>query len=170
MHEKLTIFEQFKELELQEKKRIEDCAEAIKKIHAAGPDLPVTLPRRAQRGAGNVAKFSPNGEFIGWYRENQTSGKPNRLMPIEQDLQKQYQQYKNSVISAFPVSVTASILGTRSGELRKEQGLSQPILDMQQQLMRDGTPKHHQVKLIAKALNCTPEFIRRTLRQHKNTK
>lgn len=170
MHEKLTIHEQFKELELQEKQRIEDCVEAIKKIHSAGHNSLINLPRRGQKGAGSVPKYSPSGKLIGWYHVNQIRGKPNRLMPIEQDLEKQYQQYKHSVISAFPISATASILGTRSGKARKARGLFEHIFNMQQQLIHDGMPKHHRPKLIAKSLNCNTEFVRRTLRQINNPK
>lgn len=170
MSDKLTVFQQFKELEIQEKKRIEECIEAIKNIRAAGPDIVVDLPRRGPIGIGNVMKYSPSGNFIGWYRENQKSGLPSRLMPIEQEMEKLFQQYKKSVISAFPKSVTASIIGTRSGKVRKERGLFDQIVNLQQQLMCEGKPKHQRPKLISKALDCNPEFVRRTLRQINSTK
>jgi hypothetical protein len=165
MHDKLTIFEQFNELEFQEQKRVEESIEQIKKIQACAPDLKVSLPRRPPPGAGNVAKVSPSGKLIGWYREGQKSGKPNKLMPIEQDLKLIYQQYKNSVIAAIPKSATATIIGVRSGKVRKERGLYEPILLLQQKLINEGIPKHHRAKLIAQTLDCSIEYLRRTLRQ-----
>ena len=170
MTDKLTIYEQFNELELQEQKRVGESIEQIKKIHANGTDLVVSPPRRHPPGAGNFAKLSPSGRIIGWYREGQMSGKPNKLMPIEQDLQLIYQQYKNSVISAFPKSATAKIIGARSGKVRKELGLYEPMQLLQQKLINDGIPKHHRAKLIAKTLDCSIEYARRTLRQINNTK
>ena len=161
----LTINEQFTELELQEQKRIEESIKQIKKIHAKGTDLIVSSPRRQPLGAGNVAKISPSGKLIGWYREGQKSGKPNKFMPIEQDLELIYQQYKYSVISAFPKSATATIIGARSGKVRKELGLYEPMQLLQQKLINEGIPKHHRAKLIAQTLNCSIEYVRRTLRQ-----
>jgi hypothetical protein len=38
------------------------------------------------RGSGSVAKFSPNGKFIGWYRHNQRAGKPSSKHQIEREL------------------------------------------------------------------------------------
>lgn len=95
---------------------------------------------------------------------------PNRLMPIEQEMESHYQQYKKSVIDAFPKSITASILGELSGEARKERGHYQDIIKLHQELASKGTPKHHRAKLIAAMLDCSVEFVRRTLRQMKNTK
>jgi hypothetical protein len=170
MSNQSTIHQTFKAMELEEQQRMDDCVAAIKKIHATGLDILVNPPRRGPRGAGNVAKYSPSGNFIGWYRENQKSGLPSRLMPIEQEMKKLFQQYKKLVISAFPKSVTASIIGTRSGKVRKERGLFDQIVNLQQQLMHEGKPKHQRPKLIAKALDCNPEFVRRTLRKINNTK
>jgi hypothetical protein len=167
-HDK-TIYEQFKEAELREKESQKTCLEAIKKIRAEEGYVPAlhTLPRRGPAGAGNIAKFSPNGRLIGWYRHNQRSGKPSRLMPVEQALEREYQAYKKSVISAFPQQVTATVLGRRSGQVRKEHGLSEKIISMQQALIDSGTKKHHHAQLIAKGLNCSTEYVRRTLRKSK---
>ena len=170
MSNQSTSYQTFKAIELEEQQRVDDCIAAIKEIHVAGPYLLVNPPRRGPIGIGNVMKYSPNGKFIGWYRENQKSGLPSRLMPIEQEMEKLFQQYKKSIISAFPKSVTASIIGTRSGKVRKEHGLFDQIVNLQQQLMREGKPKHQRAKLIAKALDCNPEFVRRTLRKINNTK
>jgi hypothetical protein len=84
-------------------------------------------------------------------------------------LKEQYQQYKKSVISAFPKSATASILGTRSGKVRKENGLRQKIIKLNQQLILNDIPKHHRANLIAKKLVCNTEYARRILRQVNNT-
>lgn len=160
-----TIHQTFKTIALEEQQRMDDCAAAIKIIQAIAPTLVVNPPPRGPKGHGNVAKFSPAGDLIGWYRENQKSGLPNRLMPIAREMETLFKHYKKSVISAFPKSVTASILGTRSGQVRKARGLFQLIFNMQQQLVFEGAPRHHRPKLIASALDCSPEFVRRALRK-----
>lgn len=162
-----TIFQLFKTQELEEKQRRADCVAAIKKIHVAGPDIVVSPPPRRLESVGMVMKCSPSGRFIGWYRAGQKAGLPNRLTPLEQDMEKHYQQWKKSVIAAFPKSITSSILGVRSGRARRERGLYQNIINFHQQLASDGIPKHLRSKLIASKLNCNVEFVRRTLRQIK---
>jgi hypothetical protein len=170
MTKHLTIYQTFKTMELAEQQRMDDCAAQIKEIQNASPEIIVNPPQRGPSGAGNVAKYSPGGELIGWYHEGQKAGLPNRLMPIEQEMESQYQLYKKSVIDAFPVTITASILGELSGEARKERGHYQDIMNLHQELTSNGTPKHHRAKLIAAMLNCSVEYVRRTLRQINNTK
>ena len=160
----ITIFQFFKHIELQEQNQRDECASSIKAIHAAGGHEFKGIKPKVRRLSGNVMKFSPNGRFIGWYRQGQKSGLPHRSSPAAQEMEKLYQDYKHSIISAFPQSVTGSVLGTRSGAVRKENGLFNKIQFLQQQLIYEGKPKRHIPKLISKALSCNTEFVRRTLR------
>lgn len=165
-----TIFQHFKALELQEKQKNEACIEAIKIIHAAGPDLSIETPPVRSVPLAMEMRYSQGGRFIGWYRDGQKVGRPSRITPIEKSLEKMYQNFKKSVVAAFPKSITGKTLGILSGVARKERGLFFAILDMEQQLIDDCSPKHHHPKLIAKALGCNTEFVRRTLREIKRNK
>lgn len=165
-----TIFQMLKAQVLEEKQRRANCIAIIKEIHAAELHIEVNpLPKR-QVSIGSVRKCSPSGKFIGWYHEDQKAGLPNQLMPLEQSTKKQYQQWRKSVITCFQKSIIASILGELSGVARKARGLYQDIMNMHQELASNGIPKHHRAKLIAKTLNCSVEYVRRTLRQINNTK
>ena len=65
-----TIHQTFKTIALAEQQRMDSCATAIKIIQATAPMLVVNPPPRGPKGQGNVAKLSPAGDLIGWYRDN----------------------------------------------------------------------------------------------------
>lgn len=53
---------------------------------SALPRWAASSPWVIGRGPGAIAKASKSGEFIGWYRSDQRSGKPSSKHPIEREL------------------------------------------------------------------------------------
>ncbi len=93
-----TIHQTFKTIALAEQQRMDACAAAIKITQATAPTLVVNPTLRGPKGQGNVAKLSPAGVLMGWYRDNQKSGLPNRLMLIARQMETLFQLYEKSVI------------------------------------------------------------------------
>jgi len=158
--------------ELREERVCQESAalEAIRAIHRNPsehriPDLKSPSKGLIGKGPGAIAKFSPNGELIGWYREGQASGLPSQQLPIEKEVDDQYEAYYAMLREAIPPGFLASQLGQRSGASRRQNGLEPLILAMLQRLRADGIPRHHRAKLIATALECSIEHVRRVLRK-----
>ncbi len=153
-------------------KQEEACLQAIKEVQATDQsssrlgEQNVVAPVKGLigKGPGAIAKYSFIGEFIGWYRNGQASGLPNQRMPIEIDLDEQFEAYYAMLRSVVPPEVLAAQLGRRSGESRAENGLQPDIKSLHTALLGTSVPKHHRAKVIAKTLNCNVEYVRRTLR------
>lgn len=163
-----TIYQQFKEAELEEEKQRETVVSSIKELHAkGGVDFEGKKPNVDHSVVG-VGQFSEGGRFLGWYRNDQVSGMPNQKTPLQQLLDGLYQSFKQSIISIYPKSLTGSVLAKKSAESRKEHGLSSQILVVHKELIFQGVPKHIRAKRIAQRLGCNVEYVRRVIREIKN--
>lgn len=163
-----TIYQQFKEAELEEAKQREAVVSSIKELHAkGGVDFEGKKPN-VDQSVGGVGKFSKGGRFLGWYKNDQIRGMPNQKMPLQQLLNGLYQGFKQSIISNYPKSLTGSVLAKKSAESRKENGLSSQILVVHKELISQGVPKHNRAKRIAQRLGCNVEYVRRVIREIKN--
>lgn len=70
------------------------------------------------RCPGAVAKYSPSGEFIGWYVGSQTAGRPDSLMPTERyvdELEKNFRRELASLVKDAQVRAA----GRASGSARR---------------------------------------------------
>lgn len=142
----------------------------VKAVRASGPSTaidPAKLnPRRGiiSKGLGAIAKFSPSGEFVGWYREGQTRGRPSSRMPIERELDEANERYFQMLRQSVPRKATNAILSARSARGRKGAGLVAQICDRYQELTQLCVPRCQRVHKIATPLKCNPDYVRRVLR------
>ena len=144
------------------------CLEAIKAIHRAGPTVvPLDEVRPTGwigRGPGAIAKVSPSGQLIGWYRGGQKSGRPSRRMPLEREHDRRWAEYAKAVQAAVPIRLRAQVLARRSALARRQKSRIEPILTAYTRLQAQGVPRHQRVAMVARQLHCTPEYVRRVLR------
>lgn len=165
-----TIDEVIADLKREEERQFAEARISFKAVYASGPSSAIDLaklnPWRGliSRGPGAVAKLSPSGDFIGWYREGQTRGRPSSRMPIERELDEANERYFQMLRKLVPRKATNAILSARSARCRKVQGLAAQICDRYQVLTQLGVPRCQRVHKIATALNCNPDYVRRVLR------
>ncbi len=170
-----TIEEQLVQLRRDEQRQFRAGRKAIRVIHAAGPDtlpaVPLFLlhPSRAWigRGAGARGKASPRDRFIGWYVFGQRSGKPNRRMAIERELDEQLDRYLAAIKASFPLAMLNSVRGQRSGIARRAAGLVPQMAKGYAGLARQRVPVHHRAQRIAAELSCNVAYVRRVIRALK---
>lgn len=148
------------------------CRAAIKATREADPTIHLgSLAEWQQRVSGtgisktiSVQKTSPSGEPIGWYRDGQSSGKPNRCMPTEQDVNAAFKKWTVALRRAVHPHVRAALLGKQSGRARQAVSLASKIIARVEQLSANGTPPHRRAKTIARQLKCSVDYVRRVLR------
>lgn len=167
----LTIHEDFRKQLLAEDERLESCRKAIKKIRAEGhnPNVIQTSRRTAEKRELIVAKDSPSGEFIGWYKHDQKAGRPNFSSPLELEIEEVYKEFKKSLHIACPRSVTNDILGKRSGKKRQEDSLASKIIQENERLDDIGAHQRLRANAILKntGIDGSLEYVRRVLRKIK---
>lgn len=163
----------------KERKRQEAaCLAEIKAVHAAGPTLDIdTSDDKLPRVGGYVLvpitgatqKISPSGKHIGWYRECQKSGKPNKLMPVDQDVEAAYKDWESQLRGCESSAERAAYRGKKSGRSRWGNGLAPKILALAKELESD-VKKHHMAKYIAHKLKCSVDYVREVLREDRKAK
>lgn len=163
-----TIDDHIAEMERERQRQDAAAIEAIRRVHSAG-GMPVDptwqrSPGRIDRTPGSVAKFSPGGRFIGWYREDQRSGRPSKLMPVEEFVDEQHARYYRMLRVAYLGKGHFRALGERSGAKRAQAGAAARILQLKRELIVAGVPGHKHAKLIAKQLRCSVRWVREVLR------
>jgi hypothetical protein len=167
-----TIDDDLKAIRQEEARQHRACTAAIKAVHAEGPNMAVPTDRSPgliSRGPGNIAKLSPNGKFIGWYREGQTAGLPSQRMPLEVELAQRLEAYLQFIRAANPKSQHAQTLGQRSGIARAAQGYTSLILSTWDTLTQaqDPVPRHHRAKRIAQQVGCSVKHARAVIHAHR---
>ncbi len=166
-----TIDEVIADLRREEEKRAEDVRALIKTVHAGAPTLFIEFSRfrpkhsSIRRSPGAIAKFSLDGH-IGWYREGQIRGRPNRRMPLQRDLVEARERYFQTLRESEPRNITNAILSRRSAIAREGNGLAPRICAQYGVLLSLGIQRSQRVHKIAVALKCNPDYIRRVLRKH----
>ena len=154
------------------------CLDAIRQVHALQPTIELgdvsTWQRRVRRDwidkTYSIAKYSPSGELIGWYRKGQKAGKPNMHMPVAQAVLAAIKAHATALGEARAPVARARSLGQQSGAARKKNALAHLILVRLALLSAQGIPSHQQVKRIAKELPCSLEYVRRVRRSALLTK
>jgi hypothetical protein len=157
------------------------CIEAIRRIHAAEPTIKLGRYRTWRRRVGMgwlsdnvpIPKYSPSGEyFLGWYRQDQTRGRPSRVTPLKKAVLNAFQPYAAIERKSIDAKVLATQLGRQSGVARRKKGLDTQIRAYLAQLSATNMPAHQHVKVIARGLHCSCEYVRRIRRRvmrQKNT-
>ncbi|MDO9315537.1 MAG: hypothetical protein Q7T97_13440 [Burkholderiaceae bacterium] len=170
--EVMTIDEEIAQLRREERERYEAGLKIMKAIHAAGPTLKipraVLANRRARRkaGPGTIVKVTECGEFLGYWREGQTRGRPSSLMPLEQEYLDATERYFKMLRDSVPRAHTNAILSQRSVAARQTDDLAPALCARYDALTELGVPRSERVNRIAKAFDRTADHVRRVLRTH----
>lgn len=145
------------------------CVEHIKAIHgpARAPVLFDETGTTSSIKPSAIAKQSPSGQLIGWYRTGQTRGRPSLRMPLE----RAYDEHRAAWARAFQEGnskgLLAAMLARRSAVVRQRDSLAERIVGAYLELQHAGVPKHYRTKIVARQLRCNVEYVRRVRRQHQ---
>jgi hypothetical protein len=162
--EEKIIHEVIAELREDRARQEDACLEAIKFVHATqqspswfNEQTFIAPVGQITKGPGAFAKSSVHVEFIGWYRDGQTTGLPSQRMPLEKEIDDQYEAYYAMLRSSVPPEALAAQLDRRSGKSRVENGLQPLIRSRYNVTLGSSIPKHHRVKFIAKEIGYSVE-------------
>jgi len=169
--EVMTIDEQVAKIRQAE---AEQCEAALKIMLAvrAGPTIEIdekVINNRWHIGRSAphaIAKFSPRGEVLGYWREGQTRGRPSSLMPNEQEHLDAIERHLKVMREAVPRAHTNAILSQRSVAARQTDDLAPALCARYDELTEQGVPRSERVNRIAKAFDRTADHVRRVLRTH----
>lgn len=169
------IYQEVKAIKAEQERQETACLAAIKAVRAAGPSWVIEdvqafecQIRRGMIGEKSyaVAKFSPNGKLIGWFKKDQIRGRPNRRMPIERELDAMLDAYLNEYKKLIDEAGRQTYRCQKSRQARAQSdNLLKKITRMYTKLVEAGVKKSARVKTIARHLDCEPEYVRRVLRK-----
>jgi hypothetical protein len=164
----ITIHEHQAMLRKEEAEGLALTLEAIKASRRAGPihvaEHSRERPGLVGPGPGNIAKCSPGGKLIGWYRVGQTRGAPSKTMPIQKEIELRTESYFKAIQALVPRSETAAILARRSAGVRRAKGKQPLIVAQWDALTTSGVRRHLRAKQISRSLDCTVAYVQRVIR------